>query len=779
MSSRKRQKIESYFKVSSNSPIPSIGKETVLDENNDDTRTDEDNTNFIKTANAEPCMCPLCNEEEKSVLSVAYQPLEFDYTSTIKKDSNRSRTFQKKWFDDFKWISFCKNRKAAFCFICQWSNFNSSLKTTKSDLAFISTGFTAWKRATETFRNHEKSTCHLTSVMAMNTFKSPVNVHSMLSDQHREEQIVRKKVFLKIITSVGYLARQGLALRGHDELESNLIQLLKVRCEDDPEILKFLDNKKYLSHDIINELLQCMYNRLVKKIVSSIQQSKWFALIADETTDSSHHEQFCVAIRWVNSEYEIHEDIIGIVDVPNTTAETLTSVIFDLLLRCGVDIKNCRGQAYDGASNMTGHINGVASRIKNEVPAAVSIHCAAHSLQLCLQDATAACKPIRNALNIASDLHNLIKVSPKRSALFEEIAKNFNYGSITTIKPICVTRWTVRNKAIHSIIHNYEVLEEVLTNISEERSEAGRRANGLQNLMGQFSSYFGLQVSLDIFSITEKCSKELQKVAVTASETIQIITLVKETLQKKRDNFDSVYNQICETAKEMHNLEPTLPRQRKIPKRIDHAENETNHIYETVRDYYRQLFFEAYDLVINELSRRFSKETLSMLGEIENLLISSFVDLEGSSQLSNGILQLYSGDIDAEKLKVQLQMLPGLLKTYNDNNSKKEIAEVRSMKDIICIFNHCKFAQSMLPDVHNLLRIYLTVPMTSATAERCFSALRRLKTYVRSTMTQSRLNHLLLLHCHKNILDDILKNPSEIAEDFISSNSRRRDYFGK
>jgi hypothetical protein len=194
MSSRKRQKIESYFKVSSNSSILSIEKETVLDKNNDDTRRDEDNTNFTKTANAEPCMCPLCNEQKKSVRSVTYQPQEFDYT--IKKDSNRFRTFQKKWFDDFKWISFCKNRKAAFCFICQWSNFHSSLKTT-SDLAFISAGFTAWKRATETFRNHEKSTCHLITVMAMNMFKSPVNVHSILSDQHREEQIVRKKVFLK------------------------------------------------------------------------------------------------------------------------------------------------------------------------------------------------------------------------------------------------------------------------------------------------------------------------------------------------------------------------------------------------------------------------------------------------------------------------------------------------------------------------------------------------------------------------------------------------------
>lgn len=787
----KRQKISSYFKVSSSRidsdsehiPIPTVENNIVAA---DSVSISESDGRGGETSNTEGknsdydfefCMCSLCSKQATSARNnKAYQPLEFDYLSTVKKDSHHSRSFQKKWFEDFKWLSFCTNRKAAFCNICQWSNCHSSFKKSNSDLAFVSTGFTAWKRALETFRNHEKSKSHLQSIMDMHVFKQPVNVCSMITDRHREEQIARKKVFLKIITSVGYLARQGLALRGHDEQESNFMQLLKVRCEDDPGILKWINDKKYLSHDIVNELLQHLYNRLIRRIICSVQQSKWFSLIADETTDCSHHEQFCIAIRWVSPEYEIHEDLIGIVDVPNTTAETLTSMILDLLIRCGLDIKNCRGQAYDGASNMTGRLNGVATRVKSITPAAVSIHCVAHSLQLCLQDATAASIPIRNALNIASDLHNLIKISPKRSAFFQAIANDFNSGDITTLKPICGTRWTVRNKALQSIINNYEILEEVLAHISEERSEPGRRANGLQALMQQFSSYFGLQLALDIFSVTEHCSKQLQKSTITASETNQIITLLKETLQKKRDKFDEIYKKICETALKLHSLEPTLPRQRKIPKRLDHAGNETSHVFVTAKDYYRQRFYETYDLVINELNRRFCKQTLTMLGEIEKLLISAFNSIQGDLQISNAILQLYSEDIDAEKLKIQLQMLPGLLQTYTDDHSA---IEVESMKDVICIFKNTKFAQSMFPDIHNLVRLYLVVPMTSVTAERSFSALKRLKTYIRSTMTQSRLNHLLLLHCHKNILDEILKNPAEIAEDFISSSCRRMDYFGK
>ena len=82
----------------------------------------------------------------------------------------------------------------------------------------------------------------------------------------------------------------------------------------------------------------------------------------------------------------------------------------------------------------------------------------------------------------------------------------------------------------------------------------------------------------------------------------------------------------------------------------------------------------------------------------------------------------------------------------------------------------------MLREVSRLLRIFLTVPMASATAERSFSALRRLKNYLRTTMSQKRLNHLILLHTHKDRTD--LLEISDIARQFVSVNERRENYFG-
>ena len=82
----------------------------------------------------------------------------------------------------------------------------------------------------------------------------------------------------------------------------------------------------------------------------------------------------------------------------------------------------------------------------------------------------------------------------------------------------------------------------------------------------------------------------------------------------------------------------------------------------------------------------------------------------------------------------------------------------------------------MLREVSRLIRIFLAVPMASATAERSFSALRRLKNYLRTTMSQKRLNHLILLHTHKDRTDLLVL--SDIARQFVSLNERRNSYFG-
>jgi len=108
---------------------------------------------------------------------------------------------------------------------------------------------------------------------------------------------------------------------------------------------------------------------------------------------------------------------------------------------------------------------------------------------------------------------------------------------------------------------------------------------------------------------------------------------------------------------------------------------------------------------------------------------------------------------------------------FRSKHKYYSIADVRkNFKDMT------KEVRSFFDEVQTLLRILLVNPASSCSAERSFSSLRRLKTWLRSTMTQKRLNSVALCHIHQEILDTI--DTEKIAQEFISRSQQRVLKFG-
>ena len=85
--------------------------------------------------------------------------------------------------------------------------------------------------------------------------------------------------------------------------------------------------------------------------------------------------------------------------------------------------------------------------------------------------------------------------------------------------------------------------------------------------------------------------------------------------------------------------------------------------------------------------------------------------------------------------------------------------------------------RQLITEVVTVLNLILVMPATNAISERSFSAMGRLKTYLRATMKQDRLNHLLLLHLQKE-QTDALSLPT-FANDFVGSSEYRLSIFGR
>ncbi|KAK4885108.1 hypothetical protein RN001_001379 [Aquatica leii] len=130
-------------------------------------------------------------------------------------------------------------------------------------------------------------------------------------------------------------------------------------------------------------------------LVNEVKKAKYFSLVVDSTPDLSHVDQLATVIRYVKED-EMFNAIIK-------------------LFECnGLDIRNCRRQSYDNASNMSGVYSGLQARIKELNSHADFIPCFAHSLNLVGTNAADndACKALRNnwqqiqqtLLNISEDL---------------------------------------------------------------------------------------------------------------------------------------------------------------------------------------------------------------------------------------------------------------------------------------------------------------------------------------------------------------------------------------
>ena len=126
----------------------------------------------------------------------------------------------------------------------------------------------------------------------------------------------------------------------------------------------------------------------------------------------------------------------------------------------------------------------------------------------------------------------------------------------------------------------------------------------------------------------------------------------------------------------------------------------------------------------------------------------------------------HQGELDSED---ELDPVPVIA-------SEQEVETVTSIHTVCEAMNSNELFKEMLPAVHKLLRLHLTIPITSATAERTFSALKRLFTYLRSTMTEKRLNNCLMLHVHKEFTDSL--DLISVAKIFVSAYDERKKYFG-
>lgn len=305
-----------------------------------------------------------------------------------------------------------------------------------------------------------------------------------------------------------------------------------------------------------------------------------------------------------------------------------------------------------------------------------------------------------------------------------------------------------------NIYIQYENVLSSLEEMASNGSDTGVRANGLRERFEKGKTVLGLLLALEVIGDLECLNKSLQKRTETISGMRSAIECITSTLQEKRseESFQEVFDKAVAMVDSL-GIEPIqIPHQRQPTKR--YTGGASQHTPKSPEAHYRTEFYKMLDSVDVQFKERFNQTDLDVLQKLEETLLTGEVD---------DIVDQYP-ELNRENLKVQLAM-------FRSKNTFKSSAEVANIMRGMAVE-----VRGLFDQVETLIRLLLVIPVSSAEAERSFSALRRLKTWLRTTMSQVRLNNAAVCHVHQDTLDNI--DVKQICQQFISVNDRRRHVFG-
>ena len=690
----------------------------------------------------------------------------------------RNLKFQFSWLHRWNWLAYSKLLDGAFCKYCVLFSLNYGGVGSQPLGKLLKIPFSNWKKATDKFNEHQQCEYHKTAILLSQNRKSvmekkiePINIalNSSLS-----QQIIENRLKLApIIETIIFCGRQGLALRGHrdfgnfqledpDENDGNFRALLRYRVKGGDETLKHhlensSKNARYLSPTIQNEVINVCNKLIVQKIVAKINSVKLFSVLADETSDIAGMEQFSLCVRYYDNDIKkIREDFLQFVGVTDLTGKGLANVLMETLANLHIDCNFMIGQGYDGAAAMSGRLHGAQQYVAEKFDLAIYVHCASHSLNLALSD---ACElpAVRNCMGIINSAYNFFNTPKRQSLLANSIEKLTPKASASRLKRLCATRWIERHESVNVFVQLQKATVDALEIMSSwhdktTSSTAVQLLGAIRSLEFQVS----LKVISKIFAITLPVSRILQTENFDLSAALKLTedssSLLLNMRKDAESEFTTVFNEVKDICEEF-DIDIFIPR--RAGKQIQRC----NVIANTPEEYYRMAVFIPFlDSVISQIGDRLLKHK-SVLGSFMCLLPNHSGFSQEQENNATTLMQKYERLIDTCVIDEGI----GELKLWwrhiiTSGNVPQNAHQAFLMCDV-----------KIFPTVHKLLQIFVTLPVTTAVSERSFSTLRRLKTYLRNTTCEDRLNGLALLNIHREIvvlvdeiLDELAKCPRRL-----------------
>ena len=700
------------------------------------------------------------------------------------------RSFLFRWLELHPWLCYSPSLNGAFCLPCVLFGDRFPEKAHRIKNLF-SEPFKYWNDATRCFKNHtgtkssskvclhDSTSAIFTSILShLSGRTQPIEV--MISDNRRKTISDNRRKLIPIVDTIITCGRLGLSFRGHrddsryhpevgsysDGGVGNFIELLNMRVRAGEVVLgehlkTCPKNASYISKTSQNELIKCCGQVITEEIITEVKQNKFFTIIADEAADCSNKEQMSLVLRFVDNELNIREDFIKFLHCRwGLTGADLAAVILKALADLSLNIEDCRGQGYDGAGAVSGHINGLSAHILQLNRKAIYTHCYSHRLNLIICD-TCSVPLVRNVLTQVKELSYFVNNSQNRQIAFEKNVLEYSPDSKKKkLKDVCRTRWVERVDGMdvfeELFVPIFFTLKEMSLNLERKYNpNTSSQATSFSALISSFQFIVALVITRNILDMTLPVTQLLHAKNNDILDGVELIQALMTARNQIDYYHDKWYNQAVSLAAKV-DIEESMPR---IARRQTTRDNPP--ATDASEYYKRTITIPVLDHLNLHLKTRFDFSSINAIYGL-SIVPSKMISMIGQAHTGNvswkesfkKFSDFYEDDLpNPLALDAELELWQTYWVAYKGSIPSSVASTLKAV-------TFDSFA-----DIKVALRILATLPVTSCECERSFSAMRRLKNYTRSTMVEDRFNALALMEIHQEIKPGVQQIIDKFASD--------------
>ncbi len=395
-----------------------------------------------------------------------------------------------------------------------------------------------------------------------------------------------------------------------------------------------------------------------------------------------------------------------------------------------------------------GVFSGVQAKVKKMAPMALFIHCYAHRLNLVLTQGASKLKECKVFFANLNGLAAFFSRSPKRTQLLDDMYKR-------RLPHVAPMRWQYTSRLVNAVFEKRVALKELFDHILEHHDEYDEdtvlSADGFNARLEDFEFCFLLKTFNGIFEYAGVLFGILQTKTLDVEFCMARVNEFCDTVEQARGKFSEIYEETVRVSGG-----PSVRRGQGT------AQGD-------LRAHFQKLHNSILDNILSQIRNRFQDHEMFMFLSLLNSQHFQTYRKKLPQAAFSSLTQSHGTLFDLPRLKTELTVMYAMADF-----------EGKSPADLHDFLLSKNLSESM-GQLYALACLAVTIPVSTASVEHSFSALKRLKTYARNTTGQTRLSALASMSIEKDLLMD-LKRTDKLynrAIELFLRKERRMDFIIK